>query len=74
MYPETIGQKINKIRERGHTKNWYDFFYATILLFILGNVSAFIYPLLNLYFAFFTLAVFCLGVFLVFQGVANGNT
>ncbi len=75
MYSETVKQKLNMMYKKGCTHNWYDFFFATIILFSLGTVSFFFFPILNLWIAFYTLGILCLMAFLVFQeGVTDGDT
>jgi len=68
MFSETINQKINRAYIKGCTKNWSDFFLAGFILFALGTVSAYVYPVLDLWMAFYPLGILCISFFLIFGG------
>lgn len=71
MRPETISQKIDRIYEKGCTKNWDDFFVAGIILLSLATFSAYMYPILNLWMAFYPLGIFCIMIFCIFKEGGN---
>jgi len=68
MYSEAVKRKINTIYVKGCSKNWNDFFYVSFILFSLGTISAYFYPILNLWMAFYPLGVVALSFFIVFGG------
>ena len=70
-----IKWRLEKMYLKGCQKKWDDFFVLSVIFFTLGNISFFIYPVLNLWLCFFTLGAFCLSIFLIFtKGGINANS